>query len=51
MASLKSQSEFLKSKAIGEEELRSKYPDTIIVRPSVLFGFEDRFLNAIGSNL
>ncbi len=48
MADSSSKSRFLRSKARGEEMLRQDFPRTIISRPSVLFGHEDRFLNAIG---
>jgi len=38
-----------KSRAEGEALLRQDHPNSIIVRPSALFGYEDRFLHALGS--
>ncbi|EDQ86909.1 uncharacterized protein MONBRDRAFT_38167 [Monosiga brevicollis MX1] len=40
-----SECDFYKTKALGEEAVRSAFPDAIIVRPSDVIGFEDRFLN------
>ena len=37
------------SRADGEALLRQNYPKSVIVRPSALFGYEDRFLHAIGT--
>lgn len=42
-------SEYLRSKAAGEEGLRENYPGATILRPSVLFGPEDRFFNLLGA--
>lgn len=44
-----SPSEFYRTKAIGEEVARSIYPETTIVRPGPMFGFEDRLLNRLAS--
>jgi NADH dehydrogenase (ubiquinone) 1 alpha subcomplex subunit 9 len=50
LADANSPSVFLRTKAEGEAALKEVYPasQTIIVRPSVLFGHEDRLLNLIG---
>ncbi|XP_015861894.1 NADH dehydrogenase [ubiquinone] 1 alpha subcomplex subunit 9, mitochondrial [Peromyscus maniculatus bairdii] len=44
-ASMKSSSRYLRSKAVGEKEVRSVFPEATIIRPSDIFGREDRFLN------
>ncbi|KAF2641543.1 NADH-ubiquinone oxidoreductase-like protein 40 kDa subunit [Massarina eburnea CBS 473.64] len=46
-AHLESPSEFYRTKAKGEEVARSIYPETTIVRPAPMFGFEDRLLNKL----
>ncbi|KAF3934283.1 hypothetical protein ABW19_dt0203781 [Dactylella cylindrospora] len=40
-----SPSMFYRTKAVGEIEARSIFPETTIVRPSKMFGFEDKFLH------
>nr|CAG8630421.1 2574_t:CDS:10 [Entrophospora candida] len=47
-ADINSQSEFFKTKALGENAVREIFPDVTIVRPSIVFGYEDRFLNRMG---
>lgn len=42
-----SSSEFFRTKGQGEQVARSIYPETTIVRPAPLFGFEDRLLNRL----
>ncbi|CAG8515948.1 2447_t:CDS:2 [Diversispora eburnea] len=42
-----SKSKFYRSKAYGEEAVRAEFPDATIVRPSVMHGAEDRFLNRL----
>ncbi|MCJ1351673.1 MAG: NADH-ubiquinone oxidoreductase 40 kDa subunit [Icmadophila ericetorum] len=42
-----SSSEFFRTKARGEEVVRSIFPETTIVRPGPLFGFEDKLLNKL----
>lgn len=42
-----SPSEFYRTKAQGEELARSIYPETTIVRPAPMFGFEDRLLHRL----
>ncbi|TGZ85271.1 NAD(P)-binding protein [Ascodesmis nigricans] len=43
----KSPSQFFATKAQGEIEARNIYPETTIVRPSPMYGFEDRLLHPI----
>ncbi|KAH8661411.1 putative N6-adenine methyltransferase-domain-containing protein [Tricladium varicosporioides] len=42
-----STSEFYRTKAQGEKVARSIFPETTIVRPAPLFGFEDRLLHKL----
>jgi uncharacterized protein YbjT (DUF2867 family) len=44
-ADLYSPSAYARSKAAGEEAVRSIFPDAVILRPSVVFGPEDDFFN------
>jgi NADH dehydrogenase (ubiquinone) 1 alpha subcomplex subunit 9 len=46
-ASLDSPSEFYRTKAQGEQLARSIFPETTIVRPAPMFGFEDRLLHRL----
>ncbi|KAI4154221.1 MAG: hypothetical protein LQ340_001812 [Diploschistes diacapsis] len=48
-ASKDSSSEFFRTKARGEEVVRSIFPETTIVRPAPLFGFEDNLLHKLAS--
>lgn len=48
-ASLDSASEFYRTKAKGEQVARNIYPETTIVRPAPMFGFEDRLLNRLAN--
>ena len=48
-AALDSPSQFLSSKQLGEDEIRSHFPNTTIFRPTPVFGYEDRLLNRYGS--
>ena len=41
----KSKSRYSKSKALGERAVLDKFPEAIILRPSVIFGPEDKFFN------
>lgn len=36
---------FLRTKALGEDAVRAFFPDAVIMRPSVIYGPRDRFLN------
>lgn len=45
-----SPSEFFRTKAKGEEIVRAIFPETTIVRPAPIFGFEDRLLHVLASN-
>lgn len=46
-ANKNSPSEFFRTKARGEDVVRSIFPETTIVRPAPLFGFEDRLLHKL----
>ncbi|KAK2628866.1 hypothetical protein QTJ16_001969 [Diplocarpon rosae] len=46
-ANVNSPSEFFSTKARGETVVRSIFPETTIVRPAPLFGFEDRLLHKL----
>ncbi|KAL6149844.1 Protein-lysine N-methyltransferase efm5 [Exserohilum turcicum] len=48
-AQLNSPSEFYRTKARGEQVARSIYPETTIVRPAPMFGYEDRLLHRLAS--
>ncbi|KAF2664913.1 NAD(P)-binding protein [Microthyrium microscopicum] len=48
-ASKDSPSVFYRTKAQGEEVVRSIFPETTIVRPAPMFGWEDRLLNRIAA--
>jgi len=42
-------SQYYKTKALGEEAVKSVFPQTTIVRPGPMFGWEDRFLRKLAS--
>mmetsp|Transcript_24733 Transcript_24733/g.41825 ORF Transcript_24733/g.41825 Transcript_24733/m.41825 type:complete len:378 (-) Transcript_24733:283-1416(-) len=44
-----SKSKWARCKARGEEVVRQEFSDAIIIRPSDVFGHEDKFLNYIGT--
>ncbi|XP_067860983.1 NADH dehydrogenase [ubiquinone] 1 alpha subcomplex subunit 9, mitochondrial [Heptranchias perlo] len=44
-AHMKSVSKLLRTKAVGEKVVREEFPDSIIIKPSEMFGREDKFLN------
>jgi NADH dehydrogenase len=44
-ADAESDSRYARTKAMGEAAVRAVYPDAVVVRPSVVFGPEDRFFN------
>ncbi|KZO93605.1 NAD(P)-binding protein [Calocera viscosa TUFC12733] len=47
-ASPDSKSQYYKAKYAGEKAVLSEFPDAVIVRPSAMYGHEDRFLNQLG---
>uniref|UniRef100_UPI001E1B45ED NADH dehydrogenase [ubiquinone] 1 alpha subcomplex subunit 9, mitochondrial n=1 Tax=Jaculus jaculus TaxID=51337 RepID=UPI001E1B45ED len=44
-ADIRSTSRYLRNKAVGDKEVRDAFPEATIVKPSDMFGREDRFLN------
>ncbi|MBV2144169.1 complex I NDUFA9 subunit family protein [Falsochrobactrum sp. TDYN1] len=44
-ADVNSPSIYARTKAEGEKAVLSVLPDTVILRPSIIFGYEDRFFN------
>lgn len=44
-ADAKSDSDYARTKALGEDAVRKHMPDAVILRPSVIFGPEDGFFN------
>lgn len=44
-----SPSAFLRTKALAEQAARRIFPETTIVRPAVIYGLEDRFLNYLAT--
>lgn len=44
-ADAQSQSEYGRSKAAGEAAVKAAFPNATIIRPSIIFGPEDQFLN------
>lgn len=48
-ADAKSSSPYIASKGLGEQATRDTLPDTIVMRPSVVFGPEDDFFNRFGA--
>jgi NADH dehydrogenase (ubiquinone) 1 alpha subcomplex subunit 9 len=48
-ASRNSPSEFFRMKARGEDVVRTIFPETTIVRPAPMFGFEDNLLHKLAS--
>lgn len=48
-ANKNSPSEFFRTKARGEEVVRSIFPETTIVRPAPVFGYEDRLLHKLAN--
>lgn len=47
-ASAESKAGYAQTKAAGEEAVKAAFPDATILRPSVVFGPEDEFLNRFG---
>lgn len=48
-ADLNSESEYARTKAMGEDAVLKQFPSATILRPSVVFGTEDQFLNRFAS--
>lgn len=44
-ANAESDSDYARTKALGEASVKEAFPDAVILRPSVLFGSEDQFFN------
>ena len=44
-ADVKSDSEYARSKALGERAVKDAFPDCTVLRPSIVFGPEDDFFN------
>ncbi len=42
-------SQYAKTKATGEDEVKAHMPDAVILRPSIVFGPEDQFFNRFAS--
>ncbi|MDA7946162.1 MAG: complex I NDUFA9 subunit family protein [Hyphomicrobiaceae bacterium] len=42
-----SSSPYVRARALGEQAVRAVFPETTILRPSVLFGPDDRFINTL----
>lgn len=49
MADENSESEYMRTKALGEDAVRREFPSATIVRSSSIYGHEDRFLNKMAS--
>lgn len=48
-ADIDASSAFLRSRALGEVEVKAAFPEAIILRPSVIFGPDDDFFNRFGT--
>jgi len=48
-ASPSSQSQFYRTKAEGEERVKTAFPNATIFRPGAMYGYEDKLLNNIAS--
>ena len=47
-ADLESSSKYQRTKAQGEAAVRAAFPGAVVIRPSVMFGAEDKFFNKFG---
>lgn len=47
-ADVNSSSKYLRTKAEGEAAVRAVFPGAVVIRPSVVFGAEDKFFNKFG---
>ena len=48
-ANIDSKSKYASSKGLGESSVMKNFPDAVILRPSIVFGFEDKFFNRFAS--
>ncbi|MCZ4271902.1 complex I NDUFA9 subunit family protein [Maritalea porphyrae] len=48
-ANKESESDYARSKALGEEAVLKEFPNAIIIRPSIIFGLDDGFFNLFGA--
>jgi len=48
-ANKESDSEYARTKALGEEAVLKEFPNAVIIRPSVVFGLDDGFFNLFGA--
>ncbi|AVX05863.1 complex I NDUFA9 subunit family protein [Maritalea myrionectae] len=48
-ADAESESDYARSKALGEQAVLKAFPQAIIIRPSIIFGSEDGFFNMFGA--
>lgn len=48
-ADIDSKSKYASSKGLGESSVMKNFPDAVILRPSIVFGFEDKFFNRFAS--
>lgn len=46
-----SRSRYIRARGLGEERVRNAFPGAVVVRPSVMFGPDDGFLNALAAIL
>jgi NADH dehydrogenase len=47
-AGAESPSKYARTKAAGEQAVREAFPGAVVIRPSIVFGPEDRFFNKFG---
>ena len=47
-ADANSESKYARTKAEGEEAVRAAFPGAVVIRPSIVFGAEDKFFNKFG---
>jgi uncharacterized protein YbjT (DUF2867 family) len=47
-AGLESSSKYQRTKAQGEAAVRAAFPGAVVIRPSIMFGAEDKFFNKFG---
>ena len=48
-ADIDSKSKYASSKGLGESSVMKNFPGAVILRPSIVFGFEDKFFNRFAS--